>query len=306
MVKIRWRTRMLVAGFLCCLCSTAAHAQATRTWVSGVGDDANPCSRTAPCKTFAGAISKTAAGGEISALDPGGFGAVTITKSITINGDGTLAGILAAGTNGVIVNAGANDDVVLRNLSIQGAGSGINGVRYLAGRSVRVENCTIQGFTNRGIDVVFTPATAGQLTVVNTSVTDIGVVGIRVDSGPGALPPGVLLENVRISKSLIGFDVLRSSVATISNSSVFDVTNQAVVAEQNSVINATDCVLTRNGTGIQALNAGSTIRISGCSIFNNGVGVSVAGGAFGDRFGDNAVFGNGTDFVGTVTFTPLQ
>jgi hypothetical protein len=65
-----------------------AQAQATRTWVSGVGDDANPCSRTAPCKTFAGAISKTAPCGEISVLDPGGFGAVTITKSITINGTG--------------------------------------------------------------------------------------------------------------------------------------------------------------------------------------------------------------------------
>src|SRR5881227_2035926 len=111
-----------------------ANAQATRTWVSGVGDDANPCSRTAPCKTFAGAISKTAAGGEISVLDPGGFGAVTITKAITINGDGTLAGILSATVNAVIVNAGANDMVVLRSISINGVGSGINGIRYLAGK----------------------------------------------------------------------------------------------------------------------------------------------------------------------------
>src|SRR5205809_5695698 len=81
-----------------------AQAQATRTWVSGVGDDANPCSRTAPCKTFAGAISKTAGGGEISVLDPGGFGAVTITKSITIDGTGMLSSILAASTTGIIIN----------------------------------------------------------------------------------------------------------------------------------------------------------------------------------------------------------
>src|SRR5688572_18374492 len=100
--------------------ASAASAQATRTWVSGVGDDVNPCSRTAPCKTFAGAISKTAAGGEISVLDPGGYGAVTITKAITINGDGTLASILAVLTNGVVVNAGVNDRVVLRNISING------------------------------------------------------------------------------------------------------------------------------------------------------------------------------------------
>src|SRR3954470_15467436 len=96
---------------------------ATRTWVSGVGDDANPCSRTAPCKTFAGAISKTAAGGEIDVIDPGGFGTVTITKSITIDGQGTMASILASATNGINVNAGAGDTVILRNLSINGAGT---------------------------------------------------------------------------------------------------------------------------------------------------------------------------------------
>src|SRR3954463_5239202 len=82
----------------------SASAQATRTWVSGVGDDVNPCSRTAPCKTFAGAISKTANGGEIDALDPGGFGTITITKAITIDGTGTFASILNSGVNGVNVN----------------------------------------------------------------------------------------------------------------------------------------------------------------------------------------------------------
>src|SRR5215467_8792923 len=111
--------------------TTLMSAQATRTWVSGVGDDVNPCSRTAPCKTWAGAISKTAAGGEISALDPAGFGAVTITKAITLNGDGTLASIVAGGTNGIVVNAGPNDVVVIRNLSLHGVGTGLNGIRFL-------------------------------------------------------------------------------------------------------------------------------------------------------------------------------
>src|SRR5438128_12568899 len=114
-----------ILGALCLigalgLTTLPANAQATRTWVSGVGDDLNPCSRTAPCKTWAGAISKTADGGEISALDPGGFGAVTITKGITLNGDGTLASILAGSTNGVIINAAAGKDVIIRNLSING------------------------------------------------------------------------------------------------------------------------------------------------------------------------------------------
>src|SRR5437762_10508047 len=115
-----------------CAWSGGAQAQATRTWVSGVGDDANPCSRTAPCKTFAGAISKTAAGGEIDALDPGGFGAVTITKAITIDGGGgQVAGILSGASNGIIVNAGVNDVVTLRNIRIDGAGAGLNGIQYL-------------------------------------------------------------------------------------------------------------------------------------------------------------------------------
>src|SRR5579885_2827478 len=111
------------------LASSSAHAQATRTWVSGVGDDANPCSRTAPCKTFAGAISKTAAGGEIDALDPGGFGTVTITKAITIDGTPFQAGVLAAGVNGIVVTAGTSDIVVLRGLSIQGQGTGLDGIK---------------------------------------------------------------------------------------------------------------------------------------------------------------------------------
>src|SRR5229473_6183877 len=107
--------------------TTAAYGQASRTWVSGVGDDANPCSRTAPCKTFAGAISKTAAGGEIDVLDPGGFGAVTITKPITISSEGFEAGVLVSGTNGIIINAGASDTVVLRGLDIEGLGTGLSG-----------------------------------------------------------------------------------------------------------------------------------------------------------------------------------
>src|ERR1700756_558888 len=100
------------------LFSVPANAQATRTWVSGVGDDANPCSRTAPCKTFAGAISKTATGGEINVLDPGGFGALTITKSITISSVGFEAGVLVSGTNGIVVSAGPADSVTLEGLDI--------------------------------------------------------------------------------------------------------------------------------------------------------------------------------------------
>jgi parallel beta helix pectate lyase-like protein len=307
MNKIRLTINMLIAFVACLLCTTLAQAQATRTWVSGVGDDVNPCSRTAPCKTFAGAISKTAAGGEISVLDPGGFGAVTITKSITISGDGTLAGILAATVNGVIVNAGVNDKVVLRNISINGVGNGLDGIRFLAGKMLLVDNCNISGFTQEGIDVVHTSTTTpGQLIVQNTSVTNIGLSAIRVDNAAGAVAPSATLNNVKINLANIGFDVLKAATATITDSVISNVTGQAIVAENTAVINAVGCTLFKNGTGISAFTSGSTIRFANCEIFNNTVGVNVAAGATGDRFGNSRLFGNGTDTVGTTTLRTNQ
>ena len=133
-----------------------AHAQASRTWVSGVGDDLNPCSRTAPCKTFAGAISKTAAGGEINVIDPGAFGAVTITKSVSIVAEGQTAGILGSLVNGIIINALDTDRITLDGLDIEGFGSGLNGIRVLKAKQVVIRNTSIRNFrgnTGFGIDV---------------------------------------------------------------------------------------------------------------------------------------------------------
>src|SRR3979409_1259664 len=121
--------------------ASPASAQATRTWVSGVGDDANPCSRTAPCKTFAGAISKTAAAGEINCLDPGGFGAVTITKSMTISCEAGTAGVLVSGTNAIVFAGGANDYLFLKGLDIEGFGTGLSGVLFNSGAVLHVEDC---------------------------------------------------------------------------------------------------------------------------------------------------------------------
>ena len=304
MSKFRFALNILAVAAFSLAISSVAQAQATRTWVSGVGDDANPCSRTAPCKTFAGAISKTATCGEISVLDPGGFGAVTITKAITINGDGTLAGILASLTNGIIVNATATSDVIIRGISIDGACNGLDGIRFLAGRHLRVENCTIYNFSDDGIDVVYNlTGGVGQLTIENTSISNIGDVAVRVAVTTGAI--SAQLDNVRINRASIGFDVLAGS-ATIANSAISHVTNQAVVAENPAIVNASFCTLTNNGTGISAFNAGATIRFNNCNIFNNTTGVNVAASATGDRFGSSAVFGNGTDTVGTTTLRTAQ
>src|SRR3954470_16444431 len=153
---------LAVSAAILSLCVYAAPvaAQATRTWVSGVGDDVNPCSRTAPCKTFAGAISKTAAGGEINCLDPGGFGAVTINKAMTIDCHYTEGGVLAGG-NGIVVNALSTDAVFLRGLDIFGVNPPTHGVRFLAGGALHIEDCVIRRFNaanSAGISVVPTAA----------------------------------------------------------------------------------------------------------------------------------------------------
>src|SRR5437588_2590816 len=120
----------------------AAPAQAqTRTWVSGLGDDDNPCSRSAPCKTFAGAISSTAVNGEINCVDSAGYGTVTITFSITIKCEGVIAGILASDPNSGFVGVTIDDSggtpgsaiVTLSGLDIEGAGTGTNGIQFISG-----------------------------------------------------------------------------------------------------------------------------------------------------------------------------
>lgn len=207
--------------------TTLAYGQATRTWVSGVGDDVNPCSRTAPCKTFAGAISKTANKGEISVLDPGGFGAVTITKSITINGEGTLAGVLSAGTNGIVINdsATATPDTIevnLRYLSINGAGTGLDGIKFTSGKKLSVEHCLIQNLTGDGIEVTTsTPNTTGGafLSVTDTRIEQTGAIGLNISPANG--PLNVKIDNVNQFRSSANSGLfLNGDIrANVSNSS---------------------------------------------------------------------------------------
>ncbi|MDR0225968.1 MAG: hypothetical protein LBI66_06070 [Burkholderiaceae bacterium] len=147
----RWAAFALCAS--AALVSTGAWAQATRTWVSGVGDDVNPCSRTAPCKTFAGAISKTAPNGQINVLDPAALGTVTITKPMVLAGNGTFASVLASSTNGIIINVAPTDTVVLRDLDIFGAGTGLVGVKIVQAGKVVLDNVRLQGFTESAVEV---------------------------------------------------------------------------------------------------------------------------------------------------------
>jgi len=257
-----------------------AHAQATRTWVSGVGDDANPCSRTAPCKTFAGAISKTVAQGEINCLDPGGFGAVTITKAITISCEIGTAGVLVAGTNGVVVAAGAGDTVVLRGLDFVGSGSGINAIRLTGAKALLVDKCNISGFTNFGIDIEPTGVTF--VTVTNTTITNTGTAsaggGVLASAGSSGFTR-VVLNNVVVERTNF-FGV--SAVGTGSTSE-FEI--------YNSIIS------NNAGTGLSASGTGAVARIGHSMITGNLLATSgnVA------SFGNNQILGNATDTTPTST-----
>jgi len=276
MSKLRFAFNILAIAVFSLAISSVAQAQATRTWVSGVGDDANPCSRTAPCKTFAGAISKTAPCGEISVLDPGGFGAVTITKAITINGDGTLAGILAANVNGIIVNAGVNDVVILRSLSINGACSGLSGIRYLAGKHLHVENCTIYDFLNFGIEGANTSGT-GTMAVLNTSLTNTGV-GIRTANNASTTTN---IHNCRVDRSTFGIDGFGGNT-TVTHSVVSHQSSIGIVAENSGTVTVDGSSVEYCTTGVSAFTATtSKVNLRNSIIVNAGAGtgISIAAGA---------------------------
>ena len=275
--------------FAFCVFTPFAHAQATRTWVSGVGDDVNPCSRTAPCKTFAGAISKTAAAGEIDALDPGGFGSVTITKSITIDGITGLSGILAAGTNGINVNA-SGAVVILRNLDINGAGSGLIGIHIIAAGDVHVEHCRIWGFAAGSARGIEDDRTSGHLLVTDTVVSNNAQTGILALAG-SASSLNVSLDRVHMhSNGNAGFAITNGTRAIVTHSSASSNTH-GFYADSSSVLDLEESSAFGNvGTGINA-QTGAEVRIFNTTISANGTGLSTAAGSI-LSYGLNRIAGN--------------
>ncbi len=272
MRELRLVLSMMAVVLVTLVLAPAAHAQATRTWVSGVGDDANPCSRTAPCKTFAGAISKTASGGEINVLDPGGFGAVTITKPITISSQSFEAGVLVPGTNGIIVNVpNATDTVILRGLDIEGLGTGLSGVLVLTGGDVTVENSTINNFTDSGIK--FTPTVAGsQLHVSNTVVRNNGNFGGNTGQGILISPTGAAtasLDRVRADHNVAGVKVMGGTVAVTDSVSTNNAFGGFAGSQSPAILNIERSLSTHNGSGV-VCNAGATVRLGNMSIVDNG------------------------------------
>jgi hypothetical protein len=287
---------LVAAGLVVLALSPAADAQAARTWVSGVGDDQNPCTRVAPCKTFAGAISKTATRGEISVIDAGSYGKLVTTKSITINGEGALAGILVDEGSGVIINAVSTAKVIIRNISINGAGTGLNGIRYLAGGQLTLEKVTITGFP-AGFCVDASLSVGAELIIQDSSFTDCRA-GVRLSAETGQLL--TTLDNVRIT-NMTTHGVQTSAGAgqtfvTIKHSTISHNNQNGVrAASSTSIINLEDNMIAfNNGVAVNAAAIGARIRISNNTIVNNNVGIAIAIGGRVQSAGNNRVEGNGS------------
>jgi len=289
------------------LSTTIIHAQ-TRTWVSGSGDDGNPCSFTLPCKTFAGALGKTSAGGEIDALGSGPYGAVTINKAITIDGgEGNVASILVSGgSNGITVSAGANDVVILRNLTINGGvtiSAGFSGIAYTSGKALLIEHCSITGFGFAGIQAQ--PSAGGTVTVKDTNLSNfpgggfLPGVGIMVSASSGVIQVG--LERVRVENAPYGIFASQHSRVTVNNSFFQHLSTDGIHAE-DSTFNDCQVSIDRvnssyNGNGITAAT-GSAITVSdSTAAFNTSCSLNGAGGSL-YSFQNNRVVGTAT--CGTI------
>ncbi len=288
--------------------ATPASAQATRTWVSGVGDDVNPCSRTAPCKTFAGAISKTAANGEINVLDSGGFGSINITKSITIDGASPHASILAANVNGIIVN-GAGITVNLRNLSINGANFTTgNGIRIVQAAAVNIDNVNIMNFAGTGTNgraISIETATSGvRVNVANSSIYNMENHAIQ--SAPTAGNVVLVVDNVHVSRgALAAINLQQLTAASVFRSALTNNRNAAGVRLEQSTASATisNSLLANNAAGVTIATPGQApaVFLYGNTITGNTVAALQNGSGSVTSLGNNIIRGNAGNEAPTAT-----
>lgn len=330
MKKTRFWVNLLALSVILLTAAVAVEAQNTRSWVSGTGSDANACSRTAPCATFQGALAKTISGGEINALDPGGFGPVTINKAITIDGGSSFSGITAAGTvNGVTIAAGNTDVVVLRNLTINGqtasTPAGANGVRFTSGAALIIEDCIIENFDDHNINFVPTgglgAAGPHRLDIRNTSsVNSTNGAGIHMKTVAGDTIVAVI-ENCTLNNNVAGVLAEDGTIATIRGTTAtgrggntniavlpqasfgYWVNADALPVEMNLInSSATNCLTGVRSIGVAVGSA--IIRMTNSQVFNNSFGLTNSASGQIISFGNNAISGNGTNGAPTSVVPP--
>jgi hypothetical protein len=311
-------TSFNIAGALLALGLSAAPAQAgpNRTWVSGMGTDSGACTRAYPCKTFAFALTQTAAGGEIDVLDPAGYGTMTITKAISVVNDGV--GTAAIGTssgNGVTINAGANDSVHLRGLTVEGLGSGSSGILFNTGGNLAIESCVVRNFANRGIFI--SPSTSSSFSVSNTIVSNTTSNGIVVQPTGSAVVTGVLSKVTANNNSLGGIDVDgRFTTGTSLNVTIVDsVASNNLSVGVDSVSSsgaAATAVMLRNVVasndvnGLLAQGNNAILRVAHSVITGNAVAVVTFFGGVINSYGDNDIDGNTNNNTSALTMIPTH
>ncbi len=274
----------------------SAAAQATRTWVSGLGDDANPCSRTLPCKTWAGAITRTAVGGEIDALDSAGYGQLTITNSITLSGEGVNASILASSGPGLTVNAPAGATVIIHDLQINGINAntevppGTNGIVFSGAGRLRVEGGSIFAFANNGI--LDTASTSGsQLTVENEHIYSNTGDGVLL-APAGGVSAAAVLDGDYLDGNGCGIAVAAFGTGT----GTCGTAAAGTAASGATATSANTSITNDSSVGVYSGGAPSENVISSDLITGNGTGLLTSGGGTIISLGpDNVVFANTTN-----------
>jgi hypothetical protein len=316
MTKSTLLSALLGALFVAGLAIAPAHAQATRTWISGVGDDANPCSRTAPCKTFAGAISKTSAGGEIDVLDPGGFGALTITKAITLDGGGgQVASILVAGSNGINISAAATDVIIIRNLRfnglIQTVTPGLVGIQVNTAARVVIEKCDIFGFNTAAI-LVATSATSSPLVKVQETTINNNSAGISVKPTGGTVK--IALELTHVDDNVNGGMRVDGTSGGAVNAAISDSSISLNGAAGLNVLSGSanvavdvqrTVIANNNGNGVSSSNTNggtSTVTVGDSMLSNNVAAWNIAGTATLASYKNNQVTGAPGSTPSTAAF----
>jgi hypothetical protein len=302
------------ATLVATLASTSAYALSNRTFVSGTGSDANPCSLSAPCRSFAGAIAQTNAGGEIAVLDTAGYGAVTITNAISIvNEEGVEAGISVTSGDGITINAGATDVVNLRGLTIVNAGGDI-GITFISGGALNVQNCVIRGFSG-GSGLNLLPDSNADFNVSNTIVSGNTFGVLLAPTGTGATVTASFEQVQAIHNSLSGItiegDLMTGSLFAIAADSLasgngqvgFD--SRSAFAKATTTFTLVNCKAANNGTGVvsEGNNAGVILNNSTIS-GNSSNGFSATDGAVIASYGNNAIV-NATN-TGTLTPASLR
>jgi hypothetical protein len=302
------------SALLTCLAMSPAPAQAqSRVFVAAQGSDSNPCTFALPCRTFQHAHDTVAANGEIDVLDPAGYGPVTINKAISIQGHG-FAGISAPSGNGILVAAGASDEVYLNGILIDGAGGSSGsaaGIRYTGGLSLTVEHCVVRNMGFSGLDFRSSATTTVKLAVSDSSFVDNAFNGIFV----GTTSTGAVIATVnRVTLSNNGQNGL--VVANNPGEGGLDVTVSDTVAS-NSVGVGFDAqgngssihlTLTRAAAigmsiGVAAAGEPASIWLEQSTLTGNGKAFSVVDGAVINSYGDNYLHANGTS---TGTLSPVN